>query len=74
MELAYRFKQLDGFSAKRCHPDQHEVKENAQRPDIDHCSVVALVLEEFGRGVRGTSAECVQHHSRVHLAGEAEIA
>lgn len=64
----------DGLSAKRKRPDDHEVEQNAERPDVDVWTVVAVVTEELGRSVGRRTAERRQRLVGSAVCTEAEVA
>lgn len=65
----------DGRSGERHVADEHEVEENAQRPDVHRIALVVVVVEQFRRSVGRASAKRVEVvvWSRA-LRGEAEVA
>jgi len=64
----------DGFGAERQGADDHEVQQDAQRPDVHVRPVVTVVAEQFGRSVRRRATERGQSLFSAASRAEAEVA
>jgi len=63
----------DGVGAERQHADDHEVEEDAERPDVDVRPVIAVVAEQLRRRVRRRATERAERLPGDARRAEAEI-